>query len=104
MSADNYLYVTKRGDKFVGVMLFASSDYAQSDIDKLRTIVEAFTLNDALRLAHREVERTFYEYGVSLEHGLTNNEPVDGNTPVLHGALAPPKSDFSGGSGKADQT
>lgn len=77
MSADNYLYVTKRGDKFVGVMLFASSDYTQSDIDKLRAVVEADTLNAALALAHDENRRTYYEYGVSLEHGLTNNEPVE---------------------------
>lgn len=46
-------------------------------IDKLRAVVEADTLNAALALAYEENRRTYYEYGVSLEHGLTNDEPVE---------------------------
>lgn len=72
MSADNVLFVMRRGTGFVALHLSASVEYDQRTLDRERPVVQADSLDQILLLAHREVERRYYEYGVSLAHGLTD--------------------------------
>ena len=64
VSADNYLFVFKRGDKYVVQNRFASNDYY--DRDKLTGGVEFDTSAEAAQYANGE----YTEYGVVFDFAI----------------------------------
>lgn len=66
MSADNYLYVAPRGDRFVVVMRFASFDYPLDVEDREHVYYESRLAENAVAQAHRHTYEDIVEYGVSL--------------------------------------
>lgn len=70
MSADNYLCVVRRDDEFAVLHLSASCDYTSRQLAEVRPLFVEPTLEAALLAAHKEEQRGYYEYGVSLARGL----------------------------------
>jgi hypothetical protein len=65
VSADNYLFVRKYRGKYYIEMRFASNDYDErSGPNKHFGVFDS--PDEAIRAAHRETHRDYYEYGVEI--------------------------------------